>query len=218
MKCAYNLNINIKKLRDELRLMNNPDLASNKYDDNVFFVSDKMFEEHGLMEVKKFREIFGDPFVSGVRYMNMKEKSHYTYHSDNNDQGFHEMPFNAMHPANINILLSKPKGDITTWSIDSKMKKIHPWSYSKPHTKHIWPTHRNEYMTDESFGYSMEDQVEVDTFEITDKPCLFNAGTWHAVKVNEEGPRQTACFVFWYNNTWNGIVEVMRMRGLIEER
>lgn len=218
MICAYNLDIDITALRNELKFLNDPDCASHKYNDEVFFVADETFKQAGCFEVQKFKEMLGDPFVAGVRYMNMSEGDHFKYHSDNNDQGFHEMPLNAMHPANINILLSKPKGDITTWSIDSKMKKIHPWSFSKMGIKHTWPTHRNEYMTEDSFNHTMDDQIEVDRFEITDKPCLFNAATWHAVKVNEAGPRQTACFVFWYNNTWNGIVEVMRHRGLLEER
>ena len=68
-------------------------------------------------------------------------------------------------------------------------------------------------------GHDYSNLVEVDRFKLQDKATLFNSGVnHHIVSEDKENPRASACFVFWPYNTWQGIVEAMKLKGLLNDR
>ena len=216
--CAYELTLDISKVREELNHLNNPKFKHCGYDDMCFYVSDDIIKQQGCDSVIKFKEALGNPFVSGVRFLNMHQKSYYLPHVDSNEQLFHEdIPMDILHPANVNILLSKPVGDTTIWYIDPELRKLWPWGFSPKGV--LYPGDINKNITKESMGHDYSNLVEVDRFQLTDKATLFNSGVnHHIVSADEDNPRSSACFVFWPYNTWQGITEALKLRGLIHDR
>tara|TARA_Y200000002_G_scaffold68079_1_gene52930 strand:- start:14316 stop:14987 length:672 start_codon:yes stop_codon:yes gene_type:complete len=216
--CAYEINLDISQVREELKHLNNPTFKRAGYDDMCFYVSDKTIKDQGCDAVIKFKKDLGDPFVEGVRFLNMYPKSYYLPHCDSNEQGFHEdIPMDVLHPGNVNILLSEPVEDTTIWYIDPDLRKLWPWGFSPKGV--LYPGDINPNITKESMGHDYSNLVEVDRFKLQDKATLFNSGVnHHIVSEDKENPRASACFVFWPYNTWQGIVEAMKLKGLLNDR
>ena len=216
--CAYNLDIDIAQVREELKHLNNPEFKYAGYDDMCFYVSDETVKQQGCDAVLNFKMFFNNGFVDGIRFLNMYPGQKYLPHVDSNEQGFHkDIPIDVQHPGNINILLSEPVGDTTVWYIDPELRKLWPWAFSN--NGDLFPDNINKNITSETMGQDKSTLLEVDRFELVDKPVLFNTSAHHTIiskDINQ--PRSSACFIFWPYNSWQGIVESVRTKGLIIER
>lgn len=216
--CAYNLDIDITEVRKELRHLNNPKYKYTGYDDMCFYVSDETIEKQGCENVIKFKKIFNNGFVDGIRFLNMYPGQKYLPHVDSNEQFFHkDIPMDIQHPGNINILLSDPVGDTTVWYIDPELRKLWPWAFSN--NGDLFPANVNDNITPDTMGKDRSTLVEVDRFKLSDKATLFNTSAHHTIiSEDTDAPRSSACFIFWPYNSWQGIVEAVRLKGLLHER
>jgi hypothetical protein len=211
--CAYELDLDIEDVRKELQYLNDPIFKDRGYDDLCFYVSDKTVQKEGCENIIKFKKLFNNGFVEGIRFLNMKPKQTYNPHVDSNEQGFHpDIPMDIHQPGNVNILLSKVVGDETVWYIDGELRRLQPWAFSK--NGDLYPGCDND-----SMGVSQDGLIEVDRWSITEKPTLFNTSVWHTIRSNDiENIRRSACFVFWPYNSFQGIVEAIRQKGYLIER
>lgn len=216
--CAYELDIDITAVREELCYLNNPKFKYDGYDDMCFYVSNETIKKEGCDSIINFKDIFNDGFVDGLRFLNMHPGQKYLPHVDSNEQGFHkDIPMDIQHPGNVNILLSNPVGDETVWYIDPEFRKLWPWAFSN--NGDLFPDNVNEYITSETMGKDKSTLVEVDRFRLTDKATLFNTSAHHTIiSKNLDEPRSSACFIFWPYNSWQGIVEAVRLKGILHER
>lgn len=216
--CAFELNIDISQVREELKYLNNPKFKYAGYDDMCFYVSDETVKQQGCDAIIKFKNIFNDGFVDGIRFLNMYPGQKYLPHVDSNEQAFHkDIPMDIQHPGNVNILLSKPVGDTTVWFIDPELRKLWPWAFSN--NGDLFPDNVNKYINADTMGQDKKILKEVDRFKLTDKATLFNTSAHHTIiseDINE--PRSSACFIFWPYNSWQGIVEAVRAKGILYER
>ena len=216
--CAYELDIDISSVREELQYLNNPKFKYAGYDDMCFYVSDKVIREQGCDTIINFKNIFNNGFVDGVRFLNMHPGQKYLPHVDSNEQGFHrDIPMDIQHPGNVNILLSEPVDDTTIWYIDPEFRKLWPWAFSS--NGDLFPQNVNPNINEKTMGADKSSLVEVDKFNISSKATLFNTSTHHTVVSKDVNkPRSSACFVFWPYNSWQGIVEAVRLKGILIER
>lgn len=215
--CAFELDIDINDVREELIFLNNPAFKYAGYDDMCFYVSNETIKQQGCNAIIKFKKLFNNGFVDGVRFLNMYPGQKYLPHVDSNEQGFHpDIPIDVQHPGNVNILLSEHVGDETVWYIDSELRKLWPWAFSN--NGDLFPDNVNHNITPDTMGYDKSTLVEVDRFKLTDKPVLFNTSAHHTIISNNNEPRSSACFVFWPYNSWQGIVEAVKLKGYLIER
>lgn len=219
MRCVYELNIpNTDQIKEELRHLNNPRFKDRGYDDNCFYVADTTAAKEGCDAIIQFKESVGG-MLEGIRFLNMNHNEHYVYHVDTNEQGLHpEIPLDLMLPGVINFLLSKPVGDTTHWAVDPNMRHLWPWAFAKKIYR-LFRDDVNPNIKEEHMKHDMVSMLEVDHFQISDNPVLFDVSTWHSIRSQDkENLRQMGCFVFWPFMSFNGLVEVMRHKGLLIER
>ena len=216
--CAYELNIDIAQVREELQHLNNPKYKYAGYDDMCFYVSDETIKQQSCDAIVKFKNKFNDGFIDGIRFLNMYPGQKYLPHIDSNEQAFHkDIPMDIQHPGNVNILLSEPVGDTTVWYIDPELRKLWPWAFSN--NGDLFPQNVNPNINEKTMGADKSNLVEVDKFNISSKATLFNTSTHHTVVSKDTSkPRSSACFVFWPYNSWQGIVEAVRLKGILIER
>ena len=97
--CAYELDIDISQVREELQHLNNPKYKYAGYDDMCFYVSDETVEQQGCDAIVNFKEIFNNGFIDGIRFLNMYPGQKYLPHVDSNEQNFHkDIPMDIQHP------------------------------------------------------------------------------------------------------------------------
>jgi hypothetical protein len=216
--CAYEINLDISQVREELKHLNNPTFKCAGSDDMCFYVSDETVKKQSCDAIINFKNTFNNNFVDGIRFLNMHPGQKYLPHVDSNEQGFHkDIPMDIQHPGNVNILLSTPVGDTTVWYIDTELRKLWPWAFSN--NGDLFPDNVNNYISADTMGKDKTTLQEVDRFKLTDKATLFNTSAHHTI-VSEDvkEPRSSACFIFWPYNSWQGIVEAVKAKGVILER
>ena len=222
-KYVNELNIPIEQLRSELIEFNNlwphiPDTEKNEAncitctyegkpinDGMMYYCPPKLCIKYGCHSLTKLWETFNGGLLSRVRIMTMLPGQEIPFHIGNDSAGENlfteEIPPFMTINGTLNILLSKPKGDITEFARNKDLTKYTPRFGGK-------------YVPQKE-AFNNPNVPTIATHELTEAPVIINSGSWHRVRVNQEGVRILASFMFWPTLTYDNIAHFCHSNKLI---
>jgi hypothetical protein len=190
--CAYELDVDTTDIKKELlNIYNNLE--------NV--------DQYGAAYIpvsNDFTKMFDDCICNIARFTYMPAGKGLPWHLDNNagNDIIHQaegVPSPMPIPNTINILLSKPIGDITYFG---RLKHLSKFSITTPSWK---------------LGFTDEDFVVMDSIEVKNKPVLLNTSTFHKIQTSTED-RIFVSFCVWPGISFTSFVDWCIDKNLIVER
>ena len=194
--CAYDLDIDIDELRQELTSFQSK-LEYIKQDWGSVFVDKNKIGE----KTNSFYEMFPNCFLSKVRfidYTQFDEENPHNFHIDVDvsNQGYYDGEIHHMQirQASINIMLAGDKDIDTLFAVDLESK------YSN-----------------ELLYFSKRNFTVIDRKKTNNKPMLLNTGMWHK-SAPIDSTRKIASFIFHPFVSFIEARERCRKKGVLIER